>query len=142
MFKNCSSLTTLDVRAWDVSSVVYMAYMFYNCSSLITLDVSYWDVSSVEQLQYAFNNCSSLITLDVSSWDVSSVVYMEGFATGVTIPTVTYDATLIAWAAQTVQSGVTVDFGLSKYTAGGAAETARTYLDDTKTWTIQDGGAA
>ena len=34
-----------------------------------------------------------------------------------------YDALLIGWEAQSVQSGITINFGSSKYTGGGAAAT-------------------
>ena len=51
-----------------------------------------------------------------------------------------YDALLISWAAQSVQSNVA--FGTSaQYTAGGAAEAARNTLVNTYSWTISDGGA-
>jgi len=55
--------------------------------------------------------------------------------------TAQYDATLIAWAAQTVFSGMAPRFGGSTYTAGGAAETARTSLINDDGWTITDGGS-
>ena len=61
---------------------------------------------------------------------------------GVTLDTSDYDALLIGWEAGTHKTGVTFNAGSSKYTAGGAAETARTTLDVTDTWTITDGGAA
>ena len=51
-----------------------------------------------------------------------------------------YDALLIAWAAQSVQSNVAFTTP-AQYTAGGAAETARNTLVNTYNWTISDGGA-
>ena len=168
MFYNCPSLNTLDVSSWDTSSVTNMSYLFYICPSLNTLDVSYWDTSSVTTMQSTFHNCSSLTTLDVSGWDTNSVTNMQStfqnctslntlnvsawdidqvtnftnFALAVTIPTATYDATLISWAAQAPTSGISIHFGNSKYTAGGAAEAARTTLTTTYGWTIVDGGPA
>jgi hypothetical protein len=60
---------------------------------------------------------------------------------GVTLSTVNYDALLIAWDAQGAMSySGTVNFGSSKYTAGGAAEAARTSLIS-KWGGIIDGGA-
>ena len=56
--------------------------------------------------------------------------------------TANYDATLIAWDAQgTMAFSGTVNFGGSKYTAGGAAEAARTSLIS-KWGGITDGGPA
>ena len=54
--------------------------------------------------------------------------------------TANYDATLISWAAQTLQNNVTFDFGSAQYTLGGAAEAARNTLINTYGWTITDGG--
>lgn len=55
--------------------------------------------------------------------------------------TTVYDKLLIAWAAQSVHSGVSIDFGSSLFTAGGEAEAARNTLVTTKGWTISDGGS-
>jgi len=61
---------------------------------------------------------------------------------GSALSTANYDALLIGWAAQAVQTSVTFGAGGSTYTSGGAAETARTTLDVTKTWTITNDSAA
>lgn len=37
MFKDCQSLTTLDVSKLDTSKVIDMSYMFENCSKLTTI---------------------------------------------------------------------------------------------------------
>ncbi len=167
-FRNCSSLVTLDVSSWDVSGVTTFARAFRDCSSLVTLDVSSWDVSSVTTFYYAFYGCTSLTSIDVSSWNISSattfaatfygcsslttlaldnwtitsITDMPNMLGGVTLTTANYDAILIAWAAQEVQSGVNFHAGNSKYTGGGAAETARTHLVSVHTWVITDNGVA
>ena len=56
--------------------------------------------------------------------------------------TALYDALLIAWAGQTVLSGLSPNFGGAQFTSGGAAEAARTSLINDDGWTITDGGAA
>ena len=48
---------------------------------------------------------------------------------------------MMSWAAQNVNSGVSIHFGSSQYTAGGEAAAARATLV-TKGWTITDGGTA
>ena len=73
MFRNCISLTALDMSSWDTSGVNNMQFTFFNCTSLITLDVSSWNVSNVNSMNSIFRACSSLITLDVSSWNVGNV---------------------------------------------------------------------
>jgi hypothetical protein len=54
---------------------------------------------------------------------------------GVTLSTANYDALLIDWDAQGAMAySGTVNFGGSKYTSGGAAEAARTSLDNKVGW--------
>jgi len=141
-FNGCSSLTTLDASSWNTSSVTTLQGAFNGCSSLTTLDASGWNTSSVTTLSYTFFNCSSLTTLDVDLWDINQVTNFTAFASGVSIPTADYDDILIAWEAQVPLSGKNISFGNSQYTAGGAAEAARTSLINTYGWTITDGGAA
>ena len=59
--------------------------------------------------------------------------------------TANYDALLIAWNAQDLNTGVTIHFGdQTNYTAGGTAAAARANLVDAgeHNWTITDGGTA
>jgi hypothetical protein len=60
----------------------------------------------------------------------------------VTLSTSNYDALLTGWnSLPSLQSNVLFDGGNSQYTAGGAAEAARTNLATTYNWTITDGGS-
>ena len=166
MFRNCTSMTTIDVSNWDMSGQAYVSNMFNGCTSLTTLDVSTWDVSAFQFPQSMFQNCMSLANLDVTSWNTSSVKNLSFFffdcdlfdndlsgwdistctnfsnfmasATGLSTPN--YDATLISWAAQSPSMNEVISFGGSQYTLGGAAEAARTTLTTTYNWTITDGG--
>ena len=54
-----------------------MHNMFYDAKKLISLDVSAWDTSSVERMSGMFHGLSSLTILDVSGWDTSSVTNMN-----------------------------------------------------------------
>lgn len=60
MFKNCSSLTSIDVSNWDTSNVTSMRYMFDNCSSLTSIDVSNWNTSNVTDMSGMFRGCNNL----------------------------------------------------------------------------------
>ena len=73
MFRNCSSLQSLDTSNWDTSKVTSIGATFQGCSSLQSLDVSNWDTSSVTNMQYIFKNCTSLQSLDLSNWNTGSV---------------------------------------------------------------------
>ena len=156
-----------DIGGWNVSNVTVMAGMFQFCL-VFNQDISDWDTSKVRYMNnmffraYQFNqpigkwNTSSVMDMtamfqfsasfdqSLAGWDISKVTTMYAFMNGATygLSTVNYDATLISWGAQDVQSGVSVDFAGSKYTAGGAAEAARTHLTSIHGWTITDGGPA
>ena len=76
MFKNCTSLTSLDVSGWDMSACTNCRSIFESCSSLTSLDVSGWDMSACKDMCGMFLICSSLSSIDVSGWDVSACLNM------------------------------------------------------------------
>ena len=61
-FKDCKSLTSLDLHKWDTSKVTAMAGLFHGCSSLETLNINGWDTSKVIAFNATFQGCSSLST--------------------------------------------------------------------------------
>ncbi len=77
MFGGCSSLTALDVSGFNTSKVTDMGYMFDDCSSLTSLNVSNFDTSKVTSMPSMFGGCSGLTTLDISNFDTSKVVDMN-----------------------------------------------------------------
>jgi len=100
------------IGGWDMSNVNNCAYICYFASNF-NEDVSGWDVSNIQNFTNAFSNTS--------------------------MSTANYDALLIAWAPQNVNS-LTFGIGSTQYTAGGAAAAARATLVS-KGWTITDGGS-
>ena len=82
MFDGCSSLTGLDVSGFDTSNVTNMGSMFDGCSSLTGLDVSSFNTSIVTNMHSMFDGCSSLTGLDVSGFDTSNVTDMYGMFDG------------------------------------------------------------
>ena len=168
-FRSCSSLTTPDFSAWDVSSVTNMQAMFQSASSfngdITTWDVSgvisgnqfremfynagsfnqdigSWNVSNATNMSFMFRNADDF-NQDIGSWDINQVSNFDNFMLSSTgLSTANYDALLIAWDAQGAMSfSGTVNFGGSQYTSGGAADAARTSLIS-KWGGITDGGAA
>ena len=77
MFTNCTSLTTLDLSAWDTRSLTDMNQAFQNCTSLTKLNVSGWDVSKVTNMTLSFVEDRTLSSLDLSTWDNSAVTSMK-----------------------------------------------------------------
>ena len=148
-FRDCNSMTSLITTNWDVSSIILQGLnrTFYGCMFLELLDVSLWDISSVEDMSYFFFNTDALDTNDyggIKNWDITSLTGATGFMGACTnsLSTADYDDVLVNWEAQDVNDNVTIGFNNSTYTAGSAAETARTALVEEHGWVITDGGAA
>lgn len=74
MFRNCSSLTDLDVSGFDTRKVTTMGTMFAGCSKLSTLDVSGFDTKNVTNMREMFSGCSKLATIYVSDKFVTTNV--------------------------------------------------------------------
>jgi len=76
MFNGCSSLTSLDVSNFNTSNVTDMSGMFLGCSSLTSLDLSNFNTSNATDMRHMFYECSSLTSLDLSNFNTSNVKYM------------------------------------------------------------------
>lgn len=139
MFRSCTSLVS-GLKNWDVSGVTNLVFCFYNANDF-NEDLSNWDVSAVTNFKYCFERCYDL-DQSFATWDMTSATNVERMFKSSTLSTANYDATLIGWAAQSLNSGLTFNGGNSTYTAGGAAEAARNTLINTYGWTIVDGGTA
>ena len=169
MFDNADNIDTVSFQGADLSSVTTanrlcnqadsILYVYLDNTGLQPNDAGYMFSQAPRINQVVGNdslvgsNCTTITfmfyqtglsgsgftTLNPQDWNVSGVTTAEFFANSVNISTTNYDATLINWDALTVQSGVTIDFGTSQYSAG-AATTARTNLINNDLWTISDGG--
>ncbi|MCP3953331.1 MAG: BspA family leucine-rich repeat surface protein, partial [Desulfobacterales bacterium] len=70
---------------------------------------------------------------DLGSWDISDVTTMADMLNNTNLSISNYDATLSGWAAQTVQSGVTLGASGLQYSL---SDTDRQSLIDDDSWTI------
>jgi surface protein len=148
MFRS-ASLFNGDCSSWDTSNVTEMNSMF-QVARAFNQDISNWDVSNVTDMVLMLNNTNDF-DQNLGSWDISIVTDFRFFATSATFSTSNYDAILIGWEA-TLQAAfpngsgytpsISINFGNSEYTGGGAAEASRTSLINNFNWTITDGGIA
>jgi surface protein len=128
-----------DLSSWDWTSIDSMSFTFYQCTAF-DQDVSGWDTVNVTNMGSCFRNCTALDP-DCSTWDITALTYAATMMVSSAHSQTEYDKLLIGWEAGTHNN--TVSYGTSApYTTGGAAETARTTLDTTDSWTIADGGPA
>ena len=77
MFRNMSSLISLNLSNFDTSKVTNMSYMFFNTSSLALLNLSNFDTSQVMNMDSIFRGMTNLTTIDLSNFDTSKVTDMS-----------------------------------------------------------------
>lgn len=77
MFKDCSSLVSIDLSSFDTTQVSGMNSMFSGCSALTHLDLSSFNTARVRCMCSMFQGCRSLKSLDLSSFNVSAVENMS-----------------------------------------------------------------
>jgi surface protein len=143
-------MTITATDAPDISSTSLLN-MFRDCSSITTLpSLGNFDTSQVTDMRYMFYGCDSMSSANlgtVKDWTITALTDAENFMAGCTnsMSTADYDALLIAWEGQTHYTGAAntmpIHFNNATYTAGGAAEAARTALVNDG-WDITDGGVA
>ena len=140
LFKGCSNLTLSTTS--DPPFNADAAGMFQDCSSLTGNggNILNWDMSAVTGMNFMLAGCTSLDP-DLSNWDVSSIENAEGFMSGAGLSMSNYDRILSGWSSQSVQSGVNISFGDTKY-SHVTGSSYRDILTSAATgWIIIDGGA-
>lgn len=125
-----------DISTWDVSNVQNMTSMFSNTTSF-NQDLSSWNVSSVTSMSHMFIQASSF-NQDLGEWNVQSVTDMTNMLSNSGLSTANYDATLIGWAAQTIQPNVTL--GATGLTYCNSEVARNTLINAPNNWTITGDG--
>ena len=141
MFHRCTVLHTVDATSFNTAAVTTMYKMIRLCPALTLMDLSGFNTALVENMELMLNTCG-LTDPEIDGWDIESVTNFTSFLYGSTIVTSRYDATLIAWDAQEMVDSLSLHFGNSKYTGGGAAAAARASLISNDLATIIDAGIA
>jgi hypothetical protein len=139
-FRDCTALATGDFANWPTGSVTNFSLMFQN-DTLVNPQIDTWDWSSVTTIQSMLFNADAF-DRDLGSVDIGSITVGTDFMKfAIGLSTANYDSLLIGWEGQPHSGSITIHFGSSTYTGGGAAATARAQLI-TDGWTITDGGIA
>jgi len=140
MFESCLAFNQ-DISGWSFPSLTSLSRIFLSCTSF-DQPIQNWDFSNIVNVGNMLNNADAF-DQDLGSTDIDQVTEMISFMANATgLSTANYDALLIGWAAQIPLSYTgTLNMGGSKYTAGGAAEAARTALIS-EIGAITDGGPA
>ncbi len=82
MFSSCSSLKSIDVRSFNTQNVTNMDMMFYNCSSVQILVTRSWNTQNVTNMYGMFSGCSSLLSVDLGSFNTENVTNMQKMFSG------------------------------------------------------------
>ena len=164
IFAGCRSITTVNnLNSWDTSTADNFWDMFNGCINF-NQDVLI-DFSNAVNIRQMFEGCTlfnSVVSIptsgskinnmlqtfqfapafnqDISDWDVSKITYGNNFLRfNTAFSTANLDLVYQKWSIQSLQSGVTIHFGSTKYTSAGQA--GRDILTSSpNNWTITDGG--
>ena len=82
LFRECASLTSIDLSTLNTSQVEDMSTMFDGCSSLKALDLSKFDTSQVTSMWGMFAGDKALTTLDLSAFNTGNVTLMHDMFIG------------------------------------------------------------
>jgi len=144
MFLDVTVSATIDTSSWVTTNATDMSGMFESTDMLP--DMSSWDTSGVTTFKRMFLGNGSdpdISVLDITgvTANVQGLLFFGEYGDSSSFSTTNYDAALISFAGQLpIQADLQFSAPDTKYTAGGAAETARQALVSGG-WIITDAGA-
>ena len=94
-----------NINDWRISGVTNMDYMLRDASAY-NQPMDLWNPGNVS-MRAMFDNATSL-DQSLAEWDVSGVTNMSDMLDHTALVRENYDATLIAWSEQTLNSGITL----------------------------------
>lgn len=130
MFANATAYNQ-PMNNWLMNGVSVTAQMFEGATSF-NQDLSSWTTSAITSMANMFDGATAF-DQSLAGWDITSVTDMAGMLDNVGLSESNYDATLIGWSGQAVQSNVRLDATALTYCAGA---TARQNLITTHNWII------
>jgi hypothetical protein len=143
MFYTSVGIVNIDFSSSNWSNTVTSLVNLVRNSDAETIDFSGCDFSGLTSLSH-FGYCCDISSLTFDALvSFASLDYGHNFLSnacgGGEMTTAEYDAFLVRFDVTGLTGAYSITFGVSKYTLGGAGETARTSLIG-KGWTISDGG--
>ena len=126
-----------DISNWDTSLVEDMSFMFFSALAF-NQNISSWNTTAVTLMDGMFRNASAF-NQDIGGWDVAAVTGFSDMFLDATLSDANYDALLIGWDAQNLQSDRVFSGGNSQY-CSPAGQAARANIIASDGWTITDGG--
>ena len=133
-WSGCVGLTTFPLL--NTSNVTGIDTAWNGCSGIANFPAI--DMAAVTTAVSAYNNCGTFTSFGPKRWD--ALADGEFMFLAATIPTADYDTILTNFDAYNSNSNFDLEFGGSKYTSGGAVETARTNILN-RPVNLTDGGA-
>jgi surface protein len=131
MFRSATAFNQ-NISGWSTANVTDMSNMFQNATSF-NENIGGWSTSSVTNMSSMFSGTTSF-NQNIGTWNVSNVQYMDEMLNNSGLSTTNYNALLNGWAAQTVQSSVTL--GAQGLTYSSAGLTGRNTLINDDNWII------
>ncbi|MFC4095192.1 BspA family leucine-rich repeat surface protein [Euzebyella saccharophila] len=116
---------------WNISSITSLRDMF-RLATDFNQDISSWNVSNVTRFTAMFLNASSF-NQNLANWNIANATQMSNMLSNSGLSQENYDNTLIGWAGQAIQNGVSLGATGLQYCD---ALTQRQGLIDTNGWTI------
>ena len=77
MFFGCSSLTNINLSNFNTNNVTNTSSMFYGCSSLTKINLSNFNTNNVTIMSDMFNGCKSLTNIDLSNFNTNNAIKMD-----------------------------------------------------------------
>lgn len=163
MFLNCTNFN--QALSFNTTAVTNMSFMFGNCQFAFNSALTFNTVA-VKNMSYMFTNCllfnqslnfnTSAVTnmsfmfwdavafkQNIGSWNVANVTNFIGFMqnkTPLTWPTTYFDNLLCGWKLQTVNPGLTIDFGSAQFSNATGLACKNVLTGAPNNWIVNSGG--
>jgi surface protein len=125
-----------NIGGWNTANVTNMSQMFRQASAF-NQNIGGWNTANVTNMGQMFRQASAF-NQNIGGWNVSALTNVSDMFIGATLSTANYDALLMGWNAQSLNSGVSFHGGNSHYCLGEDARIAMTSAPTN--WIITDGG--